>query len=177
MGTDTDIVIPNGVTAIGARAFEDFQSPVAVRIPASVTDIDENALHRVWMVKVDDGNTEFSSYNGILYSKDRSKLLRCPQGRPGSIIIPNGVTMVGDYAFHSCDDLLEIYIPASVTSIGEFAFWGCSITGVMISEGVESIENATFAGCSSLTDVIIPDSIVKSLQLLQLRGTEAGKKP
>ncbi len=162
LGTDTEIVIPNGVTAIGAHAFDECQSHVAVRISASVTDIDENAFSdwAVWLITVDDDNTNFSSYDGILYNRDRSKLLRCPEGKPGTVIIPNGVGTIGDYAFSRCEDLLDIYIPESVVGIGDFAFVNCSMMNVAVSEGVESIGRFAFASCENLANIAIPNSVI-----------------
>ncbi len=162
LGTDTEIVIPNGVTAIGAHAFDECQSHVAVRISASVTDIDENAFSdwAVWLITVDDDNTNFSSYDGILYNRDRSKLLRCPEGKPGTVIIPNGVGTIGDYAFSRCEDLLDIYIPESVVGIGDFAFVNCSMMNVTVSEGVESIGRFAFASCENLANIAIPNSVI-----------------
>ncbi len=163
LGTDTEIEIPNRVTAIGAHAFDECQSRIIVRIPASVTDIDENAFSdwTVWFIVVDDDNTNFSSYDGILYNRDRSKLLRCPEGKPGTVIIPNGVGAIGDHAFSRCEDLLDIYIPESVVSIGDFAFVNCSnMMNVTISEGVESIGKYAFAYCENLANIAIPNSVI-----------------
>ncbi len=162
LGTDTEIVVPNGVTAIGAHAFDECQSHVAVRISASVTDIDENAFSdwTVWLITVDDDNTNFSSYDGILYNRDRSKLLRCPEGKLGTVIIPNGVGTIGDYAFSHCEDLLDIYIPESVANIGDNAFINCSMMNVTISKGVESIGRCAFMGCGNLANIAIPNSVI-----------------
>lgn len=162
LGTDTEIVIPNGVTAIGAHAFDECQSHVAVRISASVTDIDENAFSdwTVWLITVDDDNTNFSSYDGILYNRNKSKLLRCPEGKPGTVIIPNGVGTIGDHAFSHCEDLLDIYIPESVANIGDNAFINCSMMNVTISEGVESIGRCAFMNCGNLADIAIPNSVI-----------------
>ena len=77
-----------------------------------------------------------------------------------SLIIPDDVTSIANYAFSGCSGLTSVAIPNSVTSIGQSAFSGCSgLTSVSIPGGVTSIRNYTFSGCSSLTSVSIPDGV------------------
>ena len=77
-----------------------------------------------------------------------------------SIIIPDSVTTIGDFAFYQCDSLTSVTIGDSVTTIGEGAFWDCdSLTSVTIPDSVTTIENNAFAWCDSLTSVTIPDSV------------------
>lgn len=77
-----------------------------------------------------------------------------------SIEIPNSVTSIGSYAFKFCDSMTSIDIPNNVTSIGEQAFMGCSsLTSINIPNGVTSIGASTFFGCSSLRSIDIPNSV------------------
>ena len=77
-----------------------------------------------------------------------------------SVVIPNGVTSIGDSAFFNCSSLASVVIPEGVTSIGADAFWGCrSLTSVVIPDGVTSIGYWAFNGCSSLTSVVIPEGV------------------
>ena len=79
-----------------------------------------------------------------------------------SITIADSLTRIGNRAFEGCSSLTSINIPESVTSIGERTFSGCSsLTSINIPEGVTSIVNSAFSGCSSLTSVTIPDSVTR----------------
>ena len=78
------------------------------------------------------------------------------------IIIGDGVTTIGEFAFTNCSTLTSVTIPNSVTEIGEFAFNNCSaLTSVTIPNSVTTIGEHAFAGCSALTSVTIPNSVTK----------------
>ena len=77
-----------------------------------------------------------------------------------SIIIPDSVTTIGDFAFYQCDSLTSVTIGDSVTTIEEGAFWDCdSLTSVTIPDSVTTIGEKAFYGCSSLASVTIPNSV------------------
>ena len=78
------------------------------------------------------------------------------------VVIENGVTSIGVFAFKYCTSLTSITIPDSVTSIGDWAFDGCtSLTSVTIGKGVTTIGDYNFSGCTSLTSITIPDNVTK----------------
>ena len=77
-----------------------------------------------------------------------------------SVTISNSVTSIGECAFHSCRGLSSINISNSLTSIGVGAFENCySLTSITIPNSVTSIKCSAFAGCSSLTSISIPNSV------------------
>ena len=77
-----------------------------------------------------------------------------------AVVIDNGVTSIGHYAFQSCTNMTSVSIPNSVTSIGFYAFVSCSsLMSVSIPNSVTSINHNAFSYCSSLTSVSIPSSV------------------
>lgn len=76
------------------------------------------------------------------------------------VVIQEGITEIGNYAFCSCRNMTEISVPNSVTSFGSRTFWGCnSLTSVEIPAEQTAIWAFTFSGCSSLTSITIPESV------------------
>jgi len=82
------------------------------------------------------------------------------KGTAEKVVVPEGVTFIGDYAFVDCNTLTEISIPNSVTAIGNSAFARCAkLKNINIPEGVTYIGNGAFYECESLTEVTIPQSV------------------
>ena len=95
-----------------------------------------------------------------------------------SVTLPNGLTMIGNYAFGQCTGLTSITIPESVTTVGDLAFYNCtSLTELLynsklfvfmptstegeytIPDGITTIAPYAFQNCSNLTKITIPESV------------------
>ena len=77
-----------------------------------------------------------------------------------SVVIRNGVTSIGSYAFYDCNNLISVTIGNSVTTIGSYAFNSCgNLTSVTIGNSVTSIGSNAFSSCYDLESVILPESI------------------
>lgn len=78
----------------------------------------------------------------------------------GTLVIPNSVTTIGEYAFYGCSGFASVVFGNSVTTIGKSAFYGCSnITSVVIPDSVVSFGSDVFIGCTSLTSAVIGNSV------------------
>ena len=77
-----------------------------------------------------------------------------------SIKIPNTVTTIGKRAFYGCTNLTSIEIPDSVTYIGEYCFWNCNrLQKIKLSKKIQTINQGLLEGCSSLTEIEIPEGV------------------
>ncbi len=76
------------------------------------------------------------------------------------LVIPNGVTGIGAYAFYNYDNLASVVIPDHVTSLGRSAFGSCdSLESVTLGKGISEIQYSTFSGCKKLTSFVFPESV------------------
>ncbi len=160
----TSIVVPKSVTKIGAFAFDGCKSLTSIEIPYSVAEIGDMFIRDCTSLKkiiVHEDNPYYCSNDGILYSKDMSKLIAVP-GSIASIVIPKSVIVIGNGAFECCSKLNSIEIPESVTMIGHRAFKGCmSLTSIDIPNSVTVMGLDAFYGCTGLTSIVVSNSLTE----------------
>lgn len=160
----SNIQFPNSLTLINGDAFLNCTSLTSVTIPDGVKRIHNSAFEgckRLTSFSVNEGNSNYSSQDGVLFNKDKTELIQYPIGNERTTYdIPNIVTSIGDYAFEGCTSLTSVTIGNGVISIGESAFEGCtSLTSITIPDSVTSISDSAFLNCTSLTCITIPDSV------------------
>ena len=159
------------ILADGTAQITEYSNPNAtsVQIPETlngmkVTDVAENAfllcLNNSSFVVSPDHPT-LAVIDGVLFSKPDKRLISYPKAKEGdSYVIPQGIEIIGKFAFSYCTSLTSISLPNSVTSIENNAFAQCSsLTSISIPNSVTSIGNEAFYNCSSLTSISIPDSV------------------
>lgn len=147
------VVISEGAESIGEYAFFECTGLKNVTIPSTVKTINEGAFYKC------------SGLTSPEPEKPNDEIT-------DSIIIPYGVTSIGDEVFAHCTGLKKVTIPGSVKSIGERAFSDCHISTeesedgterglekVVIENGTETIGKEAFNGCKKLNDIILPDSV------------------
>ncbi len=134
-------------------------------------------------IEVGEGNSYYSSINGVLFNKEKTKLIVYPIGKKDeSYTIPAGVTEISAFSFINSYNLLDVVIGEDVETIAEGAFAYSKLENITISDcvknieigafceniklrkinfgkNVESIGEQAFFGCTSLTLVAIPNSV------------------
>ncbi|MBO5935245.1 MAG: leucine-rich repeat protein [Clostridia bacterium] len=192
--TTGNIVIPSEidglpVIAIGKEEFFGFSNVTSITIPATVTDIDLSTFSTCSELEkfiVDENNQYYSSdAHGVLFNKDKSELIRYPEGSSAQkYSIPNGVSVICESAFARAKKLKSIKIPATVTTIEAAAFlatWNLEsivipdsvtklagntfsnsgIKSAVLPTGINTIETRLFDKCTKLESVVIPVNITK----------------
>ncbi len=157
-----EINFPNSLTYIGNRAFEECSyltdedemvGLASVSIPENVNFIGSAAFlscYALERIDVAEGNTAFCSVDGVLFNKEKTELLRFPEGKLwGNYEIPLSVQKIGDYALSNIRMKEEaeaiVKVPESVQEIGAYAFYNHYIDAVILPKGLRKIGDFAFA--------------------------------
>lgn len=138
----TSITLPDGIKSIGEMAFEECTSLVSITIPSGLEEIYSYAFMnctKLANVYVPDDaswcNIKFKNrYANPLYY---AKKLYINETLATDIVIPNGITSIGDYTFCYCN-IKSVDIPVSVKTIGYGAFTGCTSLSDVYYSGNET---------------------------------------
>lgn len=130
---------------IGFGSF-DFQDRLKVLyVPPSVRTIKWcfYQCHNLSTIVVDENNLNYSSVDGVLYSKDHKQLVAYPNAHGKEYSVVDGTVEVAHFAFKSCKGVEKIHLPESLHKIGNNAFYGCdSLKTVFLPDGIKHIGRA-----------------------------------
>ncbi len=191
----TPLIVPSSVTeknktyAITKIAKDAFANTeiTKIQIPSSIKEIEHGAFNNAYNMvsySVDEGNTNYSSKDGILYNKDFSELHTLPvKYSESSYTMLGSVTSIADYAlyqnrsikgitfndkivsigesaFYNSTFLETISFPKSLKTIGKYAFYqNSNLKSVTFSEGLETIDDYGFYGCLKIPSLAFPNSL------------------
>lgn len=180
--------VPFGVESIRRKAFE-WCNIKRVFIPETIKNIETNAFYLTCELEnifVEKENLYFSSLDGVLHNKNRTVLLKYPQGRKEfhymlessvkevanqafsyskaltDITLTYNLKKIGYKAFEYCVHLESITMPRNIEEIKEGAFQNCcKIKCVMLPGNIKEISDFTFQNCTSLEHISIPRMVVR----------------
>ena len=100
------------------------------------------SLHNLKDIIVDENNPEYSSVDGVLFNKDKTVLICCPQAKSGEYAVPEGVEGLNGFSFNYCVSLEKISFPASLEQPYAGTFTGCnSLICIDVNEDNEYISS------------------------------------
>ena len=156
----TEVYLPEGLTAIGAKAFEGCRGLSHVTIPDSVTRIGERAFASTGLkeVVIPEGVTWIGEWT----------FYGCTSLQ--SVTFPENLKQIGGEAFGGCHDLNGVTLPEGLESIGNDAFYRCSsLDTITIPESVTLIGPCAFGNCPKLKEITI---LGKDCSIEELPTTE-----
>ena len=148
-----ELVIEDGITKLGAHAFEAYQNITSISMPNSVIEIGENAFNYCNGVTSITFSNNLREIGNVAFS-DCDKLT--------SISLPDSLETIGSSAFSSCDNLSgDLSIPNNVKTIGSGAFTNdTKLNGKLtLGSSVTSIGKSAFGSCKFSGTLTIPDSV------------------
>lgn len=161
----TELVVPQGVKAISANAFNGATGLTAVALPAGIESIGDGAFKgcsKLTRVDVPD----VKSWLGISFANEAANPLSVARHlyvggeELAQLVVPAGVASISDYAFNYCESLTGATIANDVTAIGKNAFTGCkNLKELLVGDGVKTIGEKAFGTCTSLTDVTLGEGL------------------
>lgn len=132
-------------------------------VPASVKNVDvllgiECDVNIVFPAE----SEGFVQENGVVYNKEKTKVIACDKNVEGKYVMPDSVTEIAPKAFMDCAKLSEVVISKNVTDISYAAFYGCkALKAVELPKNVKSIGICAFALDESMESIALPEGLEK----------------
>ena len=154
-------IIGKNVTSLGFGIFGNCNKLDTLKIfteKASITNFILQTGTALKEIEVNDDNSKYMVEDGILFSKDGSKIYAYPTGKDGeTYVFPNSVKEIGTSAFYSCRNLKNISVPSTIEEVGERAFCGTNIVQATLNSN--KIGPYTFMAASSLENVVFGKNV------------------
>lgn len=157
------VILPENLTSLGGHAFANCSSLMSISVP-NRTILESGVFagcRSLTSITLNSDNPNYTFQDGVLFNKNKTKLLCYLCGREGDeYIIPNSVNSIEEAAFSGSNLLTSIIIPDNVSSIGALAFDGCSsLSTITLPDNITVINTGVFQNCSSLTTISLPDNL------------------
>jgi len=143
-GENATIAIPEKinekeVTTIGNLAFDDCYKNTKIIIPKTIKNIASNAFNNCFSLKsieVNKDNKYYLSEDGVLFNKDKTKLIRYPEALEfkKTYEIPEGVKTLEQFSFYNCKNISRIVVPKSVEEIENSSIYNCEYSTIDVSK-------------------------------------------
>ena len=160
-----EITIPSSMVEIAEYSFVDCLNLRTVNVPDSVATIHATSFTNctnLVELNVSPTNTYFVEEDGILYDKDKTKIVFVNQTRLSEVIVlPDTLEEIGASVFKDNKIIKELTIPSSVKNINYQALKGCQFEKVIIGEGTKALPDFMFTDCTKLKEVVLPESLEK----------------
>jgi hypothetical protein len=156
----SNLVLGGNISSIGNSAFSG-TSLIEIAIPRSVVKLGTEGYALMGAAKleaiiVDPLNAYFSSHDGVLFNKARTKLLTYPGGKGGQWTLPDGLEIIEVSAFSGCASLTNITLPNSLQTIRQLAFRYCTgLTSIALPASLTQVGYWAFQGCTNLQAFIV----------------------
>lgn len=173
-----EIHLSKVLTKIGKEAFYACSSLTEITLPKKLINIGENAFgacKALKEIKVEAGNTAFTSIDGVLFNKEKTTLLTFPFANTANYQVPVGTTKIAPSAFSECNKLASIQFPNTLIEIGSEAFYKClKLENITFPNSITAVGEGALYGCEGLLQVelsksmtIIPDNLLSKCKKLQ----------
>jgi len=153
----TELKIPETVVSIGYGFVAGCSSLGSLTIPASVNSIEGIFAGCNAMINIDSDNPSYESFDGVVFSKNKNKLMHCSVPKQGIYNMPNCVQQLSAHAFSNCTNLTSIKLSDSLEFIPDGAFENCkNLISVKMSSNLTEIGQNAFHNCKNLQSIDIP---------------------
>lgn len=163
-----DIIIPSTinevpVTGITKLVFSSKQKFTTITLPDNLSEINSDFNYNMVLtnIYISSDNNTFTSINGILFSKDKKRIIAYPLGKTEDTYnIPDGVKVIGTHAFANNTTLKKVVLPDTLEEIGKSAFSGCqNLESIDFPSSLSLLYQGAFEFCHKLKSVTIPENV------------------